>query len=174
MAQAKHVTEVEAVDALNKLLFGKQLSHFHFGHQFQLYFGNYVDGPARPTPPIEVVVCIYSEFWINDKREWNKKVAGVPSSVVEPTAPVLAYELARLCWIAGSSVSQVANSQRNTVFTLENGETINIPVFSEDEFAFLVSDNADETRCSFSVCCVDGDFYTNSVEFLADPSWSLL
>jgi hypothetical protein len=171
VGQAKEMPPRDAVEALNKLLFGKRLAHFHVGHQFSLYFGNYMGGPDRPAPPVEVV-CVCSDFWINDKRKWAEMVAGVPSSITEPAVPIKAYELARLCWIADTEVVRVTKDATQIILTLKNGETISIPDFGEDEFAFLLSDDTSETRSSFSVCCVDGDFYARGIEFLSNSSWS--
>ena len=172
--QANEVPPSDAIEALNKLLLGKRLAHFHVGLQFTLYFGNYVGGPDRPIPPIEVAVSIDSDFWINDKSEWDKKIAGVSPSVVEPDIPIKAYELARLCWVDDTEVIRIAEDAKRVIVTLKNGETISISEQSEEyaEFAFLVGDDVDETRSTFSICCIDGVFFTSRIDFLADASWS--
>ncbi|MEQ9607364.1 MAG: hypothetical protein RLN99_06820 [Kiloniellaceae bacterium] len=156
---------------MTKLLFGKRLAHFHVGHFFTLYFGNFGGGPERPSPPVEVAVCV-SELWINHKKEWDQKVSDVPSSVVEPTVPVKAYELARLCWIDDTDVVCVSKDTACVTIKLKNGEMINVALQSEDEFAFMLSDDPDERKSRFSICCVDGDFYARGLDFLADPSWT--
>lgn len=169
MGQAKVVSREDAIQALNRLFVGRSLSYFCFGTYFRLHFGHYAVAPgSRPPPPFEVIVDVLGDFWINDKADWEGKVADVPSSVVEPSEPIMAYELARLRWTQDSDVIDVSGDDEKIVFTLKNRETINFSMFGGDEFAFLATDDADETKGELSICCDQGVLYARGLDLLDD------
>ena len=169
LSQAKVVSREHGIQALNRLFVGRSLVYICFGTHFRIHFGHCaVASGSRPLPPLEVIVDILGDFWINDKDGWTRKVADVPSSVVEPSEPVMAYELARLRWTQDSEDISVTGDDERIVFTLMNRETINFSMFSEDEFAFLATDDADETKGELSICCDRGIFYARGLDLLAD------
>ena len=169
MAQAKEVSRESAISVLDRLFRGRSLSGFHLLTNFRLHFEPVSDSRfAGDDAPSELIVESLAGPWINGKDQWDEKVSNVPSSTVEQSDPVLAYELARLRWTADTEVADVSGDEFELVFSLKNGETITFPQLSEDEFAFLATDNPDETRSKLSVCCVDGIFYIKGAEFLLD------
>ena len=165
MAQAEEVSRECAISVLDRLFRGRSLTGFHFLTCFRLQF-EYVSGSrfAGDDAPSELIVESLAEPWINGRDQWDDKVSSVPSSVTEPSDPVLAYELARLRWTTDTEVAHVSGDEIELVFSLRNGETITFPQFSEDEFAFLATDDPDETKAKLSICCVDGTFYARGVE----------
>ena len=169
MSQAKEISRESAIEALNRLFVGRGLVNISFGTSFRLLFGHYNVAPGnRPSPPLEVVVDVLGAFWINDRGDWNRKIAEVPSSVVEPSEPVMAYELARLRWTEDSEVVGVTGDHERVVFTLKNQEAISFSMFSEDEFAFLAADDADERQSRLSICCDRGIFFGRGLELLSE------
>lgn len=78
----------------------------------------------------------------------------------------MAYELARLRWTENSEVADIFVDEDKVVFKLKNQETITFSMYSEDEFAFLATDDADVTKSKLSICCDQGAFYARGLDRL--------
>jgi len=127
------------IKLLSQYLKGRFMSSFKFDNYFTLNF--HADYNISSSFPLDIELTIMSEWWFGVKDDWDKNVLKYGKGV-EPSEPILAYELALLRWSDNPYISEVGYETNLIKIQFQNHIILNISLDIEDEnhdyFYFLV------------------------------------
>ena len=157
-----NLTEENIVSAL---LEGAGLSSFIFHTHFQLVFSCDTNKKfGEKKIPWEVTLTVLGDWWFGNKEKWDAMVRKMTDGFhfVEPDEPVLAFKLAALRWMDGSTISSVKLTREKMEILFECGESVTIlnRNDSQGDYPWEMSacGNKDADHC-WSVICDEGEIY---------------
>lgn len=142
----------KAIDLVGQWLKGAIYVGFRFDSNFTLFFDcNRERSFAGYRLPWQIQLNLLEDWWIGDRQNWAEKVSR-DGEGVEPDEPVKAFELAKLRWTEGASISEGLLDERGLKIRFNNGISLETALICEDEYCFSISEfDVSDERSKWSV-----------------------